>query len=1095
MNIILVSQCSGRAINESRRILDQFAERTGVRTWATPITENGLSTVRKLLKQTARKNTAVACHWVHSNGEFELLWIVGKAAMYNERGRVPTNLTERDVLKSNDEHRWHSLNCLSLLAQMAALWHDFGKANQQFQAKLQDRNAKDAFRHEWVSLRMFEAFVGGSSDKDWLTRLAKHAASPDFSWLERIHRDPQTACKQPMATMGPIARAVGWLVLSHHGLPQSEVVDPAAYQDVYANLSLAWSRQKPDVEPAGCWKFPHHAPDRSQTWRTQAAALSKRFLSARASFASLDNSADLFALTLSRLALVLADHHYSSKPAQTALQDSSYQAYANTDRDTGARKQKLDEHLLGVADISKAIVRALPKLEHELPRIARHKAFTRNATDSRFAWQNRAFDLTLRKRADSTRFGFFGVNMASTGCGKTIANARIAYALADPQQGARFTIALGLRTLTLQTGRALGTQMGLDHDDLAVLVGSAAVRELFELHGKTREQQAQAHAADMGSVQPGSQSADPIFPSDAHVIYEGAISESKLKDWLDGARGNANKLVQAPVLVCTIDHLMPACEATRGGSQLAPLLRLLTSDVVLDEPDDFDLNDLPALSRFIHTLGLLGSRVLLSSATLAPALVQGLFEAYRAGRALYQQHCGEPGLAVNVVCAWFDEFSSHSAQCAKEADFAIQHQSYVQDRLRCLAQQVIKRRAWIEAPRDVTEDDPRKASATAYAKSITQGAQALHERHHSQDGERRVSVGLVRMANIEPLIAVAQLLLKLKWPDTVRVHLCVYHSRFPLLMRSAIEETLDAALLRGHKPDQPDPFLRHPKVKAAIEAHPLAQNHIFLVLASPVAEVGRDHDYDWAIVEPSSMRSIIQLAGRVRRHRACVNEAPNILLLNKNIKALKRDSVCFTRPGFEDSAHRLASQQLDQLMQPAEYQALSAAPRIAARTPLDAKQSLVDLEHVRLQNLLVEQDSPESVRRYWQTQQALTGMAQRLKPFRTSQPTMSYFLSADLQPDGAPKLARRERNGKISESIPYQSAPTMSTKQTIGIWPLRDLSIELAELAARLNLSAERCAERFATLELEVDGQDLANRDWCDLGGLGFSLHQPTLSR
>lgn len=30
---------------------------------------------------------------------------------------------------------------------------------------------------------------------------------------------------------------------------------------------------------------------------------------------------------------------------------------------------------------------------------------------------------------------------------------------------------------------------------------------------------------------------------------------------------------------------------------------------------------------------------------------------------------------------------------------------------------------------------------------------------------------------------------------------------------------------------------------------------------------GRDHDYDWAIVEPSSMRSIIQLAGRIRRHR------------------------------------------------------------------------------------------------------------------------------------------------------------------------------------------------------------------------------------
>ena len=39
------------------RILDQFAERRGERTWQTAITQEGLSTVRKLLRQKARKNT------------------------------------------------------------------------------------------------------------------------------------------------------------------------------------------------------------------------------------------------------------------------------------------------------------------------------------------------------------------------------------------------------------------------------------------------------------------------------------------------------------------------------------------------------------------------------------------------------------------------------------------------------------------------------------------------------------------------------------------------------------------------------------------------------------------------------------------------------------------------------------------------------------------------------------------------------------------------------------------------------------------------------------------------------------------------------
>lgn len=63
MNILLVSQCTKRALTETRRILDQFAERRGDRTWQTPITLQGLDTLRLLLRKTARKNTAVACYW------------------------------------------------------------------------------------------------------------------------------------------------------------------------------------------------------------------------------------------------------------------------------------------------------------------------------------------------------------------------------------------------------------------------------------------------------------------------------------------------------------------------------------------------------------------------------------------------------------------------------------------------------------------------------------------------------------------------------------------------------------------------------------------------------------------------------------------------------------------------------------------------------------------------------------------------------------------------------------------------------------------------------------------------------------------------
>src|SRR5690625_19551 len=94
MNVLLVSQCSKRALTNTRRIIDQFAERRGDRTWQTAITLEGLNTLRKLLRKTARKNTAVACHWIRGKDHSELMWIVGNASQFNLQGDMPTYTTE-----------------------------------------------------------------------------------------------------------------------------------------------------------------------------------------------------------------------------------------------------------------------------------------------------------------------------------------------------------------------------------------------------------------------------------------------------------------------------------------------------------------------------------------------------------------------------------------------------------------------------------------------------------------------------------------------------------------------------------------------------------------------------------------------------------------------------------------------------------------------------------------------------------------------------------------------------------------------------------------------------------------------------------------
>jgi CRISPR-associated endonuclease/helicase Cas3 len=77
MMVTFVSQCEKKALNLTRRVLDAFANRIGDNTWQTVITEDGLITVKTLLRKTATKNTAVSCHWLRSRSRSDLVWIVG----------------------------------------------------------------------------------------------------------------------------------------------------------------------------------------------------------------------------------------------------------------------------------------------------------------------------------------------------------------------------------------------------------------------------------------------------------------------------------------------------------------------------------------------------------------------------------------------------------------------------------------------------------------------------------------------------------------------------------------------------------------------------------------------------------------------------------------------------------------------------------------------------------------------------------------------------------------------------------------------------------------------------------------------------------
>ncbi|QWZ65525.1 type I-F CRISPR-associated helicase Cas3f [Aeromonas sp. FDAARGOS 1417] len=1082
MNVLLVSQCSKRALDETRRILDQFAERKGERTWATTITQNGLDTLRKLLRKTARRNTAVSCHWLKSAGP-ELCWIVGNVHRFNEQGSVPTNSTGRNILRSQDENLWHSGEAMALLAAIAGLFHDLGKANRLFQDKLtgKRRELSEPLRHEWVSLRIFEAFVDSRGDLQWLTALSNLNTNDEKQALAGLGKLTESKAHptrvNPFEALPPIARIIGWLIVSHHRLPQFDAKhEQAVGAPPLERLTVDSGRFDASWNSPQCrdpewdkdawqrvWVFPHGTPLASQTWCSKANSLAQRALQCHSLWQERDWLSDRFTAHLARLCLMLADHAYSSGDVTEKWQDRDYRAYANTDRVTGRLKQSLDEHNIGVGHNAYLLAKSLPKLRPYLPAITRHKGFKQRSQQSAFRWQDKAFDLARMLVHRSRQQGFFGVNMASTGCGKTFANARIMYGLADEKLGCRFSVALGLRTLTLQTGDALRARLSLDSDDLAVLIGSAAVQQLHEL--RTRKA--------LSEPKSGSESAESLLDTNMHVRYDGALDDGPLRRWLKQSPA-LHQLVSAPVLVSTIDHLIPATEGTRGGKQIAPMLRLLTSDLVLDEPDDFGLSDLPALCRLVNWAGMLGSRVLLSSATLQPALLNALFAAYQAGRAHYHKACGQPGPMPPICCAWFDEFGVAQQDLAEQSAFKVNHQEFVAARLTKLAEQSALRRGaiWSVSASGKSSDEVVQAMASA----VREGMLQLHSEHHERHVSGKCcSVGLVRMANIDPLVAIARQVLSQAPPPDTHIHFCIYHSHHPLLVRSEMEKRLDALLTRYDS----DAFWQRPEVSQAL-AQP-EKHHLFVVFASPVAEVGRDHDYDWAIAEPSSMRSLIQLAGRIQRHRKRGPAAPNLLILNRNVKALRGRTPAYCQPGFESTEFQLANHDMAQSLREEQYKVIGAAPAIQmppspGRGPYS---NLVELEHAHLAtSLFAKGHQPPSAVSWWQHQHPLdwAGEMQRQTRFRASRPDESFVLY-QADEDEPLRFHRLEERGEpeLVEASCFERQ-TFTPAERVAPWLDNEPEPLLAALGEEMEWDAARLSRTFTEIRLPLNEQSA--RPW-----------------
>jgi len=1077
MMVTFISQCEKKALKKTRRVLDAFANRIGDNTWQTVITQEGLNTVKKMLRQTASKSTAVSCHWIRSRSRSQFLWVVGNKSKFDEQGVVPVNSTQKSITQF--ENDWHYLPLIKALSALAALLHDWGKATSLFQEKLKNNSRLgDPIRHEWISCLLLHAIIqtSGSQEDDTLWLMTLVNGKLDETRLKNTVKQQE---QKPLEQLPSAAKLISWLIVSHHRmlLPYDKENwrdDPAPDIDsVLKYITHAWGYENRRDERGyqkrfnACFEFPNGMLSQSSRWLKQLKKWAQRLQDCLPMIEqSMSDGSYRLVLHHARLCLMLGDHYYSSQAADKNWKDTT-DLFANTDRKTKAFKQKLDEHLVGVMKNALHTAHLLPKFEHEPP-AAQGVLALKKPSPKAFNWQDKAVEKikVWREQQDKSQYGFYAVNMASTGCGKTFANAKVMRALSSDGDSLRYILALGLRTLTLQTGDEYRDRIGLDDSELAVLIGSKAI---MELHNQTVE-----NNESLKDEQLGSESLEPLLNED--VDYDCDIPEEGLATVLKQQRDR--QFLYAPVLACTIDHMMAATETKRGGRYILPSLRLMSSDLVIDEVDDFTGSDLIAIGRLIHLAGMLGRKVMISSATIPPDLAEGYFNAYRAGWQIYSQ---TRDACSKIGCAWIDEFKTSVASIDERqnqdtiAAYRDNHRQFVAKRVEKLRQQPARRKADIIECQTIADDyeyDSDENKQEQYFFRIQQAILDKHQHHRIEDKRSgiNVSFGVARMANIAPCIALSKYLLECDWPYDVDVKIMAYHSQQVLLLRHEQEKHLDSILKRKEGTDRVPYAFNNAVIREHLD-NSTSKQMLFILVATPVEEIGRDHDFDWAVVEPSSYRSIIQLAGRVRRHREGGVDHPNIALLQYNWKTIQSGNQpgkkYFCRPGYEDK-QILDTHDLCELIDTkAIAQNVNAIPRIQKPMHLNYRNALADLEHHVTQIQLTNYTGvgPEKLQGYLAENWHLTALPQALNPFRKSEPTTNVFLMYDPDEERCLFIEKDEQGHPIDrENILQIHQQGISNSHEKRLWLKRDYGELLEQYAEQPDWSKKRISLRYGEL-------------------------------
>ena len=227
------------------------------------------------------------------------------------------------------------------------------------------------------------------------------------------------------------------------------------------------------------------------------------------------------------------------------------------------------------------------------------------------------------------------------------------------------------------------------------------------------------------------------------------------------------------------------------------------------------------------------------------------------------------------------------------------------------------------------------------------------------------------------------------------------------------------------------------------------------------------------------MRSIIQLAGRVWRHRTDkVADTPNIGIWQYNMRAFKSrvqtnsNHAVFAQPGFENQQYQLDSHDMNELVDTPTLHKIDAVSRIQKSAEPNPKGSLVDLEHQVMADLM-NNSGFNVVNAYFKDEQTANRHHVHLSvltPFRAGRANVGYIIKPDedtfniYNSESVKKHGLNYTNTVNSVIQPYE---IVTVSPLVDVWLDSRLEDVLADLGQNFpELSPNSIVIRFSNVAL-----------------------------